>query len=288
MWCKWTDCLLPTSSGPCWPDHCPSPALGGTPLGGCQVPRTGQPLPLVGLQLTVSRVPSRRRMCLVSRLWSCLNVRVEWVDVSLDVLTLLLDWKEPCRMISDVFCWLPYFRVHMNLFLSGGIRKVVTKTMLSTLTITGFSSSSKIETNVWNNKLESVWLRKREAFCHAVSRASTPACSPLLRKQTGLPWLWGCHHSKCIFKCLTSNQCHFFFFGVFNFLLSTFPWGPDWIYSLGDPIVDASVPPALWWLWGEWTGTLTLRAAEDRAPLWCVQCNCTRGNTITLCNTTAL
>ena len=137
MWCKWTDCLLPTSSGPCWPDHCPSPALGGTPLGVRQVPRTGQPLPLVGLQLTVSRVPSRRRMCLVSRLWSCLNIRVERVDVSLDVLTLLLDWKEPCRMISDVFCWLPYFRVYMNLFLSGGIRKVVTKTMLSTLTITG-------------------------------------------------------------------------------------------------------------------------------------------------------
>ena len=227
-------------------------------------------------------------MCLVSRLWSCLNVRVEWVDVSLDVLTLLLDWKEPCRMISDVFCWLPHFRVYMNLFLSGGIRKVVTKTMLSTLTITGLIFFVIQDRDKRLKQQAGVWLRKREAFCHAVSHASTPACSPLLRKQTGVPWLWGCHHSKCIFKCLTSNQCHFFFFGVFTFLLWTFPWGPDGVYSLGDPMVDASVPPALWWLWGEWTGTLTLGAAEDRAPPWCVQCNCTRGDTVTLCNATAL
>lgn len=102
--------------------------LDGSDPGVRKVLRTGQPLPLIGLQLTVSQVPG---------LWSCLNVRVELVDVSFHVLALLLDWKEPYQIISDVFFWLPHFGVCMNVFFSDGIHKVVTKTMLSTLTITG-------------------------------------------------------------------------------------------------------------------------------------------------------
>lgn len=131
-------------------------------------------------------------MCLVSRLWSCLNVRVERVDVSLDVLTLLLDWKEPYRMISEVFCWLPHFRVYMNLFLSGGIRKVVTKTTLSTLTITGLiffviqDRDKRLKQQAGACLTPEAW-----GLFRAVSHTSAPACSLPPRKQTGC---LGCGH----------------------------------------------------------------------------------------------
>lgn len=189
--------------------------LDGSNLGVHKVPRRGSLCRSLAFSWQQARSQSRLRMCLLSGLWACLNVRVEPVDVSLHVLALLLDWKETYRMISDVFCWLPHFRVYMNVFFSDGIHKVVTKTMLSTLTGLMFFVIQHRDK----------CLKQAGVFLTQEAWGTLPRCVPCLypsplttpKETDGVPWLWECHHDTCTLNALLPARIAFSSLGCLIF-----------------------------------------------------------------------